>query len=203
MQTPAEERIMTAAMEVFCRRGYDGARMQEIADSAGISKASLHYYFRSKDNLFRMTVQKLFAQVIGNVRSRICDDSSIQEVIAHLVHGYMEMFITYRYQVFYLLTELMKHEDLLAEIMVGVDTSAISVGIVNRFQKEREAGTIIDIEPADLLLNIIGMCIYPVLAEPMVKRLLKQTDTEYAMMIARRKPMIIDFVLRAVLKEPK
>jgi AcrR family transcriptional regulator len=203
MQTAAEDRIMTAAMEIFCRRGYDGARMQEIADSAGISKASLHYYYRSKDNLFRKTVQELFSLVIRKVRSRILDESSIEEVITQLVNGYMEMFLVYRNQVFYLLTELMKHEELLGDILSGIDTSAISVGIINRFQKEREAGRIIDIEPADLLINIIGMCVYPIIAEPMVKRLLKLSDAEFSEMLARRKPMISEFVLRAILKEPQ
>lgn len=203
MQTAAEDRIMTAAMEIFCRRGYDGARMQEIADSAGISKASLHYYYRSKDNLFRKTVQELFSLVIRKVRSRILDESSIEEVITQLVNGYMEMFLVYRNQVFYLFTELMKHEELLGDILSGIDTSAISVGIINRFQKEREAGRIIDIEPADLLINIIGMCVYPIIAEPMVKRLLKLSDAEFSEMLARRKPMISEFVLRAILKEPQ
>jgi AcrR family transcriptional regulator len=44
-----EKRILDAAKEVFITRGFDGARMQEIADIADINKALLHYYFRSKD----------------------------------------------------------------------------------------------------------------------------------------------------------
>jgi TetR/AcrR family transcriptional regulator len=44
-----EERIFEAAKTVFSERGMDGARMQEIADKAGINKSLLHYYFRSKE----------------------------------------------------------------------------------------------------------------------------------------------------------
>ena len=47
-----EEKILDAAMEVFIQKGKAGARMQEIADEAGINKALLHYYYRSKDKLF-------------------------------------------------------------------------------------------------------------------------------------------------------
>ena len=47
-----EEKILTAAKKVFLTRGMDGARMQDIADEAGINKALLHYYFRSKEKLF-------------------------------------------------------------------------------------------------------------------------------------------------------
>ena len=53
-QTAADTktRILDAADAVFVRRGIDGARMQDIADNAGINKALLHYYFRSKEKLF-------------------------------------------------------------------------------------------------------------------------------------------------------
>src|SRR4051812_50132081 len=47
----AEKRILDAAHQVFLRRGTAGARMQEIADEAGVNKALLHYYFRSKERL--------------------------------------------------------------------------------------------------------------------------------------------------------
>ena len=47
-----EERILEAAKTVFMRDGLYGARMQDIADTAGINKALLHYYFRNKEKLF-------------------------------------------------------------------------------------------------------------------------------------------------------
>ena len=50
--TEPEKKILDAAKKVFELHGYAGARMQQIADEAEISKASLHYYFRSKENLF-------------------------------------------------------------------------------------------------------------------------------------------------------
>ncbi|MDZ7635635.1 MAG: helix-turn-helix domain-containing protein [Bacteroidales bacterium] len=48
-----KEKIFLAASEIFEEKGHSGARMQEIADRAGINKALLHYYFRSKDQLFK------------------------------------------------------------------------------------------------------------------------------------------------------
>src|SRR5690348_12797365 len=49
-----EKRRLKAARKVFLANGMAGARMQDIADAAGINKALLHYYFRSKDKLFEM-----------------------------------------------------------------------------------------------------------------------------------------------------
>lgn len=50
-ETATEQAILEAARKVFVEKGFDGARMQEIADEAGINKALLHYYYRSKEKL--------------------------------------------------------------------------------------------------------------------------------------------------------
>ena len=53
-----EQRILDAAHAVFLRRGTAGARMQDIADEAGVNKALLHYYFRSKEEILATLVAK-------------------------------------------------------------------------------------------------------------------------------------------------
>ena len=50
--TNTETLILKAAKHIFQQKGMVGARMQEIADEAGINKAMLHYYYRSKQLLF-------------------------------------------------------------------------------------------------------------------------------------------------------
>ncbi len=55
----SEELILETAEKIFLEKGFDGARMQEIADKAGINKALLHYYFKSKENLY----QKIFIKL--------------------------------------------------------------------------------------------------------------------------------------------
>jgi AcrR family transcriptional regulator len=54
-----EDKIFEAATLVFEEKGMAGARMQNIADRAGINKALLHYYFRTKDHLFDAVFAKL------------------------------------------------------------------------------------------------------------------------------------------------
>jgi AcrR family transcriptional regulator len=58
-----ENQILDAARKVFQEKGLKGARMQEIADLAGINKAMLHYYFRSKDMLFQAIYAKAFEDI--------------------------------------------------------------------------------------------------------------------------------------------
>jgi TetR/AcrR family transcriptional regulator len=55
-----ERLIMEAAEKVFAEAGFGGATMQLIADMAGLPKANLHYYFPTKEALYRRVVQDIF-----------------------------------------------------------------------------------------------------------------------------------------------
>jgi TetR/AcrR family transcriptional regulator len=55
-----ERAILDAAEKVFAEAGFGGATMQLIADMAGLPKANLHYYFATKEDLYRRVVQQIF-----------------------------------------------------------------------------------------------------------------------------------------------
>ena len=55
-----EALILQAAEKVFAEAGFGGATMQLIADVAGLPKANLHYYFATKEELYRRVVQTIF-----------------------------------------------------------------------------------------------------------------------------------------------
>lgn len=55
-----ERMILDAAERVFAEAGYGGATMQLIADMAGLPKANLHYYFPTKEALYRQVVRNIF-----------------------------------------------------------------------------------------------------------------------------------------------
>ena len=65
--TNTEQSILEAAKIVFIKKGMEGARMQEIADEAGINKAMLHYYYRSKDKLFEAVFKETFLKLVPNL----------------------------------------------------------------------------------------------------------------------------------------
>src|ERR1700712_382156 len=88
--TEPEKKILDAAKKVFELQGYSGARMQQIADEAGISKASLHYYFRSKENLFEKICEDTMKEYLPIAAT--WDDSTdkweqkIREFVPNFIH---------------------------------------------------------------------------------------------------------------------
>jgi AcrR family transcriptional regulator len=77
--TTTEQKILEAARQVFLKKGWNGARMQEIADEAGINKALLHYYYRSKDKLFEAVFNEIFTQFITKVSLVLLSDAPVKE----------------------------------------------------------------------------------------------------------------------------
>jgi TetR/AcrR family transcriptional regulator len=55
--------LLSAAVHVFARRGYDGASLQEIADIAGVRQPLIHYHFGSKESLWQASVDFVFSKL--------------------------------------------------------------------------------------------------------------------------------------------
>jgi len=64
---PAE--ILAAALEVFAERGFQAARLEEVARRAGVSKGALYLYFETKADLFRAVVTEAISPNIERVKA--------------------------------------------------------------------------------------------------------------------------------------
>lgn len=89
VSTESELKILDAARMEFEQKGYNGARMQRIADVAGISKASLHYYFRSKDNLFKKIFDNAIEEYMPLVNTWTDDLLSWEEKVLRFTENFM------------------------------------------------------------------------------------------------------------------
>src|SRR6267378_6093425 len=61
--------ILEAALTAFARDGFDGASLPKIAEIAKVAHPLIHYYFGSKDNLWRETVDYAFGGLIGEAKA--------------------------------------------------------------------------------------------------------------------------------------
>ena len=74
------EQLLTAALRVFSRDGFDGASVADIADEAGVAKGSIYLYFDSKDALAGDLVQHVFTQDERNSRP-----GTVEKPLQHIV----------------------------------------------------------------------------------------------------------------------
>ena len=61
----SEDRILKSSCEIFVLYGYHATTLQKIATKASVSKASIHYYFRSKEKLYGIVVELIIDFILG------------------------------------------------------------------------------------------------------------------------------------------
>lgn len=86
-----QNRILNAAEELFAKSSYAGTRISEIAAKAEVNQALIHYYFGSKEGLYREVLARLFEQWEQYVEALSWDDLEPVEVIKHYIAGHFEI----------------------------------------------------------------------------------------------------------------
>jgi len=191
-----EERILAAAAKVFRLRGFDGARMREIADEAGINKALLHYYFRSKDLLFERVFRASAAEYFGSLRTILRSDATWREKVIRLCDQYITTGIEQPYIAVFIITEANRKG---AGFVTRIQSEE---GVLPDFEpfrlqiaEEVAAGRIRPVNPEQLMMDILGLCLFPVIARPMMQRMLGVSDEGFREAMAQRRDRIPKMII--------
>jgi len=194
-----EEQILEAAKKVFQQQGFSGARMQAIADEADINKSMLHYYFRSKDQLFQKVFQEGVQQLFPEIFKVLSSDLAFVPKIERLVGVYYDIFEKHPNLPSFVIHEMNQHRARFKEFMQSMGLK-IPEKFVNQMQAEIKVGTMREIDPREFLINTIGLCAFPVIAQPMVEIVFEMNDEQYRQFLKRRKKELPKFILNAVKK---
>ncbi|MBN1340301.1 MAG: TetR/AcrR family transcriptional regulator [Bacteroidales bacterium] len=195
-----EARILEAAKKVFVLKGMDGARMQEIADEAGINKALLHYYFRSKDKLFEAVFRDSMAGFFPNLLGLMMQKTPIREKIRIFTSEYIQMIQQNPHIPMFVLHELSLNPRRIAEMIK--ETGINPDFFIQQIMQEKKEGTLNDTDPRHLIVNMIGLCIFPFVARPILESIVFGGDTQaFDRFIEERKFTVPDFINKALEKK--
>lgn len=195
----AEQRIIEAAADVFEEKGFDGARMQQIADHAGINKALLHYYFRSKDLLF----EKVFLIVAGKIFSKFFEafdeEGSIFEKIEKFLQIHQDLLYKNRKFPIFFFNEISRNPELMKKMVEKFDIAKSFENISKQFEEEKRLGIIRqDVEVPQLIVNIISLSVFPYIGRPVIKEIMKEVDLNYEKFLDERRSMVAKFVINSI-----
>jgi TetR/AcrR family transcriptional regulator len=201
----AEQRILDAAHRVFLRRGSAGARTQEIADEAGVNKALLHYYFRSKERLATAVFHRAAARLMPPVIATLASDAELEDKIRRVIQIELDVLLRHPYLPGYIISELTHNPargKQFLSALSGIPLDEIAAGplavLERQIQADVRAGRMRPIAPDQLLLNLLSLCVFPFAARPMVQTVLRLDDDGFARLIARRKRDLPAFFLQAL-----
>lgn len=202
-----EEVILRAAMDVFVEKGWAGARMQEIADRAKINKALLHYYFRSKENLYDRIIETVFTFFFRQIEEALQPEDSFELVLRHFIDAIVDTIAENPRIPQFVMHELSQGGGNAMRIL----TKVIGKGGITLPQRmyalvrgELDAGRIRPVNPPQLIITILGACIYYFVMEPIVSTVIAHVDAgatyDRRSFVAERKEAIFDVVYYGIKK---
>jgi AcrR family transcriptional regulator len=192
-----EASILDAAKSIFQRKGMDGARMQEIADEAGINKALLHYYYRSKQLLFEAVFKNAFKLLAPQLNKVLNNDDSLNDKIKNFTKNYITFIIKHPYLPNFIINELNRNPEFVKKL-----TSEKHFPTITKFKlqvaENVENGSIKPIKAEQLLIHIISLNIFPFMASPLLKGFLAINDEDYIKLMEERTTEVADFIINAI-----
>ena len=196
-----EKRIIEAARRVFLRKGMVGARMQEIADEAGINKALLHYYFRSKERLFDYILEEVIVQISTGIKGIFEKDLVVIDRLLSLVDIYMDVLLENKYLPLFILNEINQNPERFAGLLREHVVPNMGA-LVEQVQRETAQGLIRPVHPLHMFLNVLGMVIFPFAINPLLAKVLEGPMQGFAAhILEERKAVVKDFIIHALTPE--
>lgn len=199
-----EQQILTAAEQEFLTRGYDGARTTSIAQAAGVTHAMLHYYFRTKEQLFERIVDEKF-ETMSHSMFAIMGDPSLP--IVERIKGGIEAHFDFvaqnpllpRFVINEIISRPERYDVLYKRVGAIIDN--VYRGLQSEIDRSAERGEIERVDIKMLFISIMSLNIFTFLAYPFMEPLMGELMANRERFLAERKAENIETILRRIKKQ--
>jgi TetR/AcrR family transcriptional regulator len=195
-----QELILEAARKVFIRDGFDGARMQDIANVAGINKALLHYYYKNKESLFNLVFEDAFAAFVPQIHAIFSGNGDAVEKLCKYVEAHIELLLQKPDLPTFVIHEIHRDPDRffnnLISKMPGPPPFASFMG---QLMQEMSEGKIREMDPRFVWMNVMAMTVFPFVAAPLMSRMLLTDPDTYHTLLRDRVTSVQLFIKSSLL----
>jgi AcrR family transcriptional regulator len=186
LDNTTQQRILKEATTIFYQKGLAGARMQEIADRCGINKAMLHYYYKTKEQLFDTVFQHtatLYLQTVGRL---LGSDLPLKEKLERFIDEITDLLLKEPSIPVFIIHELNQNPDRIAHLFAFKEYIDF-----DRFEKEvdREvkAGTIRPVKADQLFTHLVSLTVLPFMSQAILCKVLEKNQQQYQTFLKERK----------------
>ncbi|MEM7572413.1 MAG: TetR/AcrR family transcriptional regulator [Bacteroidota bacterium] len=182
-----EEKIKKAAMEAFTRKGYHATTTRDIAAAADINIASLHYYFRSKDNLFQLVARGSLIQFNNLMIEVFAAQVPLKDKIYNFVERFTDFYVENPYLPGFIVAETERNSEVFNEVVKFSDNNSI---LREQLLELETAGQIRSTSLANFISNLVGLTIFPFLCKNILSQEMNLDNDGFEAMLDSRKKMI-------------
>lgn len=174
-----EEKILEAAKTVFMKYGLYGARMQDIADTAGINKALLHYYFRSKEKLFDKIFESALERYFANMEVWTDETLSLKQKLFKFIDSIIDFYAEYPQMSTFIIKEISIDPEMFKQKVMAIKKKKGYRHLVGLLEDEIAAKRIKKTDAPLFLVHLHSLCAYPFVATPIFRQIYKTAQYNF------------------------
>ena len=198
-----EQLILEVAENLFIEKGYAGTKTTEIASDAGVNHALLHYYFRTKENLFSKIFEQKAVQLLESFNINIDENSSFFDKIKEAIEAHFDFLCKNPKLPFFILREIVSDKERKAFMLKNL--FPIGAELLQKFKtvirNEIQKGVIRPIKTIDLLLNIVSLNVFTFVAAQIFFDMDSEEDQEkIRIFLEERKKNNVELIINSLKK---
>ena len=199
-----EQLILAAAEQEFLTKGYDGARTTSIAQAAGVTHAMLHYYFRTKEQLFERIVDDKFATMSHSMVAIMGDPSlPIVERIKGGIAAHFDFIAANPLLPRFVINEIVSRPERYEVLYkrAGFVVNSVYNSLQAEVDSAAERGEMEKVDIKMLFISIMSLNIFTFVAYPFMEPIMGELMANREQFLAERKAENIETILRRIKKQ--
>lgn len=197
-----EKLILQAAENEFMTKGFDGAKTTSIAKSAGVTHAMLHYYYRTKENLFKKVFEEKLTLIANSIVSSFTNPNlPLLERLKLGIQIHFDFLVQNPNLPRFIINELVSRPDRrqIFEQRIKNLSSIVIPSLQKELDDEATKGEIEKINAFDLILDIVSMNIFVFVAFPLLESFVILPN-EKDKFLENRKQENVEMIMRRLKK---
>lgn len=195
-----EKKILESAKELFLQNGYEAVSTTQVAKKAGCNQALVHYYYRTKQKLFKIIFQEEIEKMFMRLKEIPQDDISIEDFVSKVIDTQLEFMKENKNAPLFLIGELRNNPEILE--LLPENMSQYSKEILNRMRAfiklKQSKGELQAIDVEDLLLDILSLNVFPIMTQSFFLKVWGMQPQEQDIFLERRKEHIKKVILASI-----
>jgi AcrR family transcriptional regulator len=176
----ARRTLIETAATLFAGQGYDGTSLKQVADGAGVTPAMVAYYFKDKSGLLEAVVRRGLGILLEVVETVVADHVP-GEFVPELIDGYLGTLSRHPWIPQILIREVVSKDTPLRALFMEEFAQRAATLVPARVESEMREGALRpDLDARYTILSLVGMCVFPFVAQPVLGPLLGyRLDTSF------------------------
>ncbi len=193
--------ILKAAERIFAEAGLAGARTDAIAAAAGVNKAMLYYYFKSKNGLYRAVLKANVEEFHRTADAVLSGPGSAGDILLSYVSNHFD-FIGARPYYPRLFQRLIMAGDRSVENIVKAHFVPLSRQLQELFERGAHSGELRPLDARHAVISLIALTVFYFSAAPWIRKV-GGTDVFDREAQVRRKEEVLKFIRYALFNQPE